>query len=137
MQMIKVFSNQSQSSTWSIASQASPGLYKVPPKKPKIVLEIVEQGAKFFAKLFKIKKDSIHIYTDGGSEFERLKDKFHHITVLVGPKVEQKNSHLQRNFHRIKNSKRGNTIKNVLQQALNTTNNSYKPNPEENTRRSR
>ena len=96
-----------------------------PSKEDKTVLEIVEEGVKFFAKLFRLKQSSIHLYTDGGPEFERLKDKFHHITVLVGSKVEQKNSHLQRNFHRIKNSKRGNTIKNVLQQALNTTNNSY------------
>ena len=94
-------------------------------KEAKSVLEVVKEGVKFFAKLFRLKQDSIHLYTDGGPEFERLKDKFHHITVLVGSKVEQKNSHLQRNFHRIKNAKRGNTIKNVLQQALNTTNNSY------------
>ena len=48
----------------------------------------------------------------------------HHI-VAVGSKVEQKNSHIQRNFHRLKNAKRGNTINAVLQQAVDITNNSY------------
>ncbi len=60
-------------------------------KKANAVLRIVEEGVKFFAKLFKFNKSKIHLYTDGGPEFERLKDKFHHVTVLVGSKVEQKN----------------------------------------------
>ena len=89
--------------------------------------DIVEEGVKFFIKLFKLKRNQIHLFSDGGPEFFHLKHipDITHVVIKVGPKVEQKNSHVMRNFMRIKNAKRGNTVASVLAQAVDMVNNSY------------
>ena len=96
-------------------------------KKAIPTMKIVEKGVKFFTKLLKLKRSQIHLFSDGGPEFFGLKNiaDVTHVVIKVGPKVEQKNSHVMRVFHRIKNAKRGNTINGVLAQAVDIVNNSY------------
>ena len=97
-------------------------------KEADVIGKNIKEGVLFFQNLLKLKKNQIHLYSDDGAEFKRIK-KFipgiDHTIVAVGSKVEQKNSHIQRNFHRFKNAKRGNTINAVLQQAVDVSNNSY------------
>ena len=88
---------------------------------------IVEEGVLFFKKLLKIKQSQIHLFSDGGGEFFDLKyiPGVTHVVIKVGAKVEQKNSHVMRNFMRIKNAKRGNSVAGVLAQSVDMVNNSY------------
>ena len=82
----------------------------------------------FFAKLLNVEKKDMHMYHDGGGEFsDKNMDSLGvpHTQLDVGPKVEQKNSHIQRVFHRLKNSKRISSITDGLAQAEKIVNGSY------------
>ena len=73
------------------------------------VKKAVDASLKYFQNLLELKRDDFFVYSDAGGEFAAwtwsdLKVK--HEFVSVGNKVEQKNSHLQRIFHRLKNSNR-------------------------------
>ena len=101
---------------------------KATTKEAPHIATIIKQGVQFFENTLKLKRNQIHLYSDDGAEFKRIKTKLpgiHHQILKVGSKVEMKNSHVQRVFHRIKNAKRGNTIGSVLQQAVDIVNNTY------------
>ena len=94
----------------------------------KKVRPFLVKSVNFFAKLLNVDKQDMHIYHDGGGEFsDKNMDSLGvpHTQLEVGPKVEQKNSHVQRVFHRLKNSKRISSITDGLAQAEKIVNGSY------------
>ena len=94
----------------------------------KKVRPFLVKSVKFFAKLLNVEKKDMHMYHDGGGEFsDKNMDSLGvpHTQLDVGPKVEQKNSHVQRVFHRLKNSKRISSITDGLAQAEKIVNGSY------------
>ena len=94
----------------------------------KKVRPFLVKAVAFFAKLLNVEKKDMHMYHDGGGEFsDKNMDSLGvpHTQLEVGPKVEQKNSHVQRVFHRLKNSKRISSITDGLAQAEKIVNGSY------------
>ena len=88
----------------------------------------VKKSLKFFQDLLELKREDIMFYSDAGAEFAswtwtdiNVKHEF----VSVGNKVEQKNSHLQRIFHRLKNSNRMSSVTDGLRQSEDIANASY------------
>ena len=92
------------------------------------VKNAVDKSLNFFQDLLELKRDEMFVYSDAGAEFaswtwDTL--KVDHDFVSVGNKVEQKNSHLQRIFHRLKNSERMTSVSDGLKQAEKIANESY------------
>ena len=103
-------------------------VYYVLSKEVSKVKEKLKQAADFFSEKLKVEKKQLTFYTDRGTEFpptsfESLGVKHEYIT--VGPKVEQKNSHIQRVFHRLKNAKRIKNVQDGLDQSEKIVNESY------------
>ena len=105
-------------------------LYYCTNKTKKVVGKKLKQSLDFFADLLNINKSDITVFTDNGGEFSDkgwgdVVGNVKHVVIEVGPKVEQKNSHVQRVFHRLKNAERITSISDGLRQAEVIVNKSY------------
>ena len=88
----------------------------------------VDKSLIFFQDLLQLKRSEMKVYSDAGGEFSAAqwpKLNVEHEFVSVGNKVEQKNSHLQRIFHRLKNSERITSVSDGLRQSEKIANESY------------
>lgn len=97
-------------------------------RSAKNVRKKIRQAVKDFEKILGIDRKEMIIYHDAGGEFS---DKgfegigVKHEIISVGAKVEQKNSHVQRVFHRLKNAERLSSIEDGLKQTEKIVNGSY------------
>ena len=89
----------------------------------------LEKALKAFEELLDMKRSEFIVLHDDGGEFRNEDSwkmlKVKHAVVNVGNKVEQKNSHVQRIFHRLKNSNRMTSVSDGLLQAEKIANESY------------
>ena len=97
-------------------------------KEANVVGPIMTKAFNYFAKTLNMPKEKLIVYSDAGKEFGESyfkRNKVKHIIVSKGSKVEQKNSHIERIFHRLKNAKRITSVTDGLAQATKIVNNSY------------
>ena len=103
-------------------------LYYCQTKEAAVVGRQIEKAVEDFEKILGIDRKDMIIYHDDGGEFVDRAFKpsgVKHEVIAVGPKVEQKNSHVQRVFHRLKNAERLSSVTNGLKQTEKIVNGSY------------